>query len=189
MVAGAATGLAGALGILAIIGARSSFSTRGKPPPFAGNIQDYKPWPEPKTHGTLEFEALDGTTRPLAHWQGKVVLLNFWATWCAPCIEEMPALERLHRKLGGADFSVVAASIDRQGRSAVAPFVAKLGLNDLPIVLDAKGTAARAVGARGLPTSLIFDREGRERGRLEGEAKWDSPAAEKLIAFYIAENS
>ncbi|HJS30505.1 MAG TPA: TlpA disulfide reductase family protein [Alphaproteobacteria bacterium] len=156
-----------------------------EPPAFSGGVQTYRPLPEPKRHHDLVFESLDGSPRPLSSFRGKIVLLNYWATWCAPCIEEMPSLDRLQAKLGGPAFEVVAVSIDRQGQKAVEPFVERLGLKHLTILLDAKGATSRALGLRGLPTTLVIDREGRELGRLEGEAQWDSDAAEALIRHYI----
>lgn len=156
-----------------------------EPPAFSGGIQTYRPLPEPKRHHDLVVESLDGSPRPISSFHGKVVLLNYWATWCAPCIEEMPSLDRLQAKLGGGAFEVVAVSIDRQGRKAVEPFVERLGLKHLTILLDPKGATSRALGLRGLPTTLVMDREGRELGRLEGEAQWDSDAAEALIRHYI----
>ncbi len=174
------------LAIVAIIAGGSSVSAvGGEPPAFSGSVQTYRPLPEPRTYHDLVFESLDGAPRPMSSFRGKVVLLNYWATWCAPCIEEMPSLDRLQAKLGGAAFEVVAVSIDRQGRNVVEPFVERLGLKHLTILLDAKGSTSRALGLRGLPTTLVIDREGRELGRLEGEAKWDSPAAEALIRHYI----
>ncbi len=98
----------------------------------------------------------------------------------------MPALERLQARLGGADFTVLAVSVDRQGAEVVKPFVDGLGLKQLPIVLDRRGVSMHDVGVRGLPTTLLIDREGREIGRIEGAAAWDSRQAEALIRFYLA---
>jgi thiol-disulfide isomerase/thioredoxin len=174
------------LAIVAIIAGGSSPSAIGaEPPAFGGAIQPYRPLPEAKGHDDLVFESLDGLPRPLSSFRGKVLLLNYWATWCAPCIEEMPSLDRLQAKLGGPAFEVVAVSIDRQGRKTVEPFIERLGLERLTILLDPKGATSRALGLRGLPTTLVIDREGRELGRLEGEAQWDSDAAEALLRHYI----
>jgi thiol-disulfide isomerase/thioredoxin len=155
------------------------------PPPFRGNLGPFAVHASPKESPAFSFTELDGTPRTLADFRGRVLLINFWATWCAPCIEEMPALDRLHAKLGGDAFAVIALSTDRQGRSLVEPFLGKLGLQELAIYLDSKSEAMRALGLRGLPTTILFDREGREIGRLEGAAAWDSAEAEALIRYYL----
>lgn len=182
--------LSGAIGALAIAGVGASLvwlaeGNGASPPAFRGNIGAFVVHPSPRTPPALTFSELDGTPRTLADFRGRIVLVNFWATWCAPCIEEMPALDRLQETLGGQDFTVLALSTDRQGRSLVEPFLGKLGLRKLSTHLDPKGEAMRALGIRGLPTTILFDREGREVGRLEGAAAWDSPEAGALIRFYL----
>jgi len=103
-------------------------------------------------------------------------VINLWATWCPPCVAEMPALDRLQGMLRAERIAVLALSSDRGGRAQVEPFYQRLGLKELTIWLDPRGAAARALGARGLPTTVIIDRVGREVARLEGEAAWDAPA-------------
>jgi thiol-disulfide isomerase/thioredoxin len=119
----------------------------------------------------------DGAEVMAEAFAGQGVVLNFWATWCPPCIEEMPALERLHAALAADRIVVVAASQDRGGVPVVQGFYDRVRITGLPIWLDPRGAAARAFGARGLPTTVILDREGRELARLEGAATWDSAAA------------
>jgi thiol-disulfide isomerase/thioredoxin len=155
------------------------------PPSFKGALQSFKPTSPLKPAPEISFTDSDGMPSNLAAFRGKVVLLNYWATWCAPCIEEMPSLERLHARLGGADFTVIAVSVDRQGLEIVQPFLERIGLKQLPIYLDRSGASMRAFGIRGLPTTMIIDREGNEVGRLEGMADWQSPAAEALIRHYL----
>jgi thiol-disulfide isomerase/thioredoxin len=140
----------------------------------------------PREAPALAFVDADGRARTLAEWRGRVVLLNLWATWCAPCLEEMPALDRLQARLGGGGFEVVALAMDRQGATLVRPFFTKLGLARLALYLDASGAATRAVGARGLPTSLLLDRAGRELGRVEGAADWDGAALDRVVRAAIA---
>jgi thiol-disulfide isomerase/thioredoxin len=125
----------------------------------------------------------------LADFRGKVVLLNIWATWCAPCRREMPTLERLQAELGGPDFEVVALSIDRKGLSVVKEFYEELGLQQLGIYVDASGTASRELSALGIPTTLLIDHEGNEVGRLAGPAEWDSPEMVTFIRGYIERQS
>lgn len=121
-----------------------------------------------------------GRTASLADFRGRIVLVNLWATWCVPCIREMPSLDRLQAKLGGPDFLVLALSQDRQGVAKVAPFFDKLGIKHLGTWLDPKSAAMAALDASVLPTTVLIDRSGREIGRLMGEAAWDSP---DMIAF------
>ena len=122
----------------------------------------------------LQFQDGTGRTYSLADFRGRVVLLNIWATWCAPCREEMPALDRLQAKLGGADFEVVALSIDRQGTEVVRKFFADVGVKSLRIYIDPSAQSMSRLGAVGVPMTLLIDRDGREIGRRAGPAKWDT---------------
>lgn len=123
----------------------------------------------------IQFQDGSGRARTLAEFRGKVVLLNLWATWCAPCREEMPSLDRLQTRLGGPDFEVVALSIDQQGVPAVRKFYDELGIKALQLYNDPSAQAGFKLATRGLPTTLIIDRTGREVGRRVGPAEWDAP--------------
>src|SRR5919106_6203805 len=125
----------------------------------------------------------------LADLRSKVVLLNIWATWCAPCRREMPTLERLQAELGGPDFEVVALSIDRKGLPVVKEFYEELGLRELGMYVDASAKASRELSALGVPTTLLIDRDGTELGRLAGPAEWDSPEMVSFIRGYIEQQS
>lgn len=111
----------------------------------------------------------------LADFRGKVVLLNIWATWCAPCREEMPALDRLQQALGGPDFEVVALSIDKDGMAAVRRFYDEIGVHALAPYVDPSMRAASALRIVGVPTTLLLDLQGGERWRKTGPEKWDAP--------------
>jgi thiol-disulfide isomerase/thioredoxin len=154
-------------------------------PPLTGEMRKFTPTDPPRPAPDIGFGDLMGKDHSLADWRGQVVLVNLWATWCQPCVEEMPALGRLQATLGGRDFTVLALSSDRGGGRVVEPFLEKMKLEGLPVFLDPKSAVVRAFGARGLPTSILIDREGREVGRLEGAAAWDSAAAAALIRHYI----
>lgn len=117
--------------------------------------------------------------------KGRVVVLNLWATWCAPCVKEMPALDRLQKKLGGKDFEVVALSLDRGGAVQVRPFFEERGIGALSVYLDPKSTAMMALKPRGLPTTYLIGRDGRILGTMIGEAEWDGAEAEALIRHYL----
>lgn len=156
----------------------------GAPPAFRGQLKVFEPVAAPKAAPELKFTDADGKELTLGDFRGRVVLLNLWATWCAPCVEEMPSLDRLQARLGDKDFTVLALSLDRQGRNVVVPFLDKLGIRSLAIYLDTSNAAMRTLGIRGLPTTILIDREGREVGRIEGAADWNSSAAEALIRHY-----
>ena len=134
----------------------------------------------PKPLPEIQFMDGAGQQRALSGFRSKVVLLNIWATWCGPCRREMPTLDRLQAEIGGPDFEVVALSIDRAGIEVVTKFYAEVGVKHLAMYIDSSGKAARELGAVGLPTTLLIDREGREIGRLVGPAEWDAP---EMVAF------
>ncbi|TKB27830.1 MAG: TlpA family protein disulfide reductase, partial [Mesorhizobium sp.] len=120
----------------------------------------------------ISFEDGNGKPKTLADFHGKVVLLNIWATWCAPCRKEMPTLDRLQAKLGGPDFEVVALSMDRAGPEIVKKFFAEIGIKHLALNIDASGKAMFAIGSVGLPATLLINSDGKEIGRLIGPAEW-----------------
>jgi thiol-disulfide isomerase/thioredoxin len=120
------------------------------------------------------FQDAEGAEKTLADFPGQGLVINLWATWCPPCVAEMPALERLAKTLAAERIAVLPLSSDRGGRAVVEAFYQRVGLTGLGIWLDPRGAAARAMGARGLPTTVIVDRQGQERARLEGDAAWDT---------------
>jgi len=129
----------------------------------------------------LSFIDAAGQEVSLGTFRGKTILLNIWATWCLPCREEMPALERLEKKLGGSDFQVVALSIDGGGLPKVNAFYEEFGLKSLRIYVDPSMKASYALGAVGIPTTLLINPRGLEVGRLVGPAEWDSPELIEII--------
>ncbi len=135
--------------------------------------------PQPAPEISLTDSA--GNPAALADFKGKFVLLNLWATWCQPCLKEMPSLAALQAKLGSG-LTVLAVSEDRGGADIVAPFVAKHGLDALKIYLDPKSTATHAFAARGLPTSFVIDDNGNVLGKVEGGADWDSDEMRATLA-------
>ena len=128
------------------------------------------PFPAP----AISLTDSGGHTVELADLKGKLVVVNLWATWCEPCLREMPSLERLQSRLGER-IAVLAVSEDRGGNKTVEPFIAKLGLKSVKVYIDPKSEVGHAFGARGLPTSFLIGREGKVLGRVEGAAEWDSP--------------
>lgn len=129
-----------------------------------------------------------GNVRHFSDFRGQVLLVNFWATWCAPCIREMPDLAALHTRLGGTDFSVLAISQDRGGAKIAQPFVReRLELPDLPVFYDPSSSLGRVMGVRGLPTTFLIDRRGRGVGYFTGVANWDSKEAHALVRHVMRE--
>lgn len=128
----------------------------------------------------------DGDTRTLADWRGKLLLVNIWATWCAPCKEEMPALSRLEAKRGAKDFAVVPISVDRGGLDKPRAFLDRIGADNLPLLVEQSGRLNVTLDVLGLPATLIVNAEGREVARMIGPAEWDTPQAiarlEELMA-------
>ena len=131
--------------------------------------------PEPQAIPDIAFKDAEGQSARLSDWRGRMVLLNLWATWCAPCKTEMPSLDRLQAKLGGKDLTVLALSADRGGVKEPAAFFAKEGIAHLKLYNDDSGDAAIQMRAAGLPLTVVVNESGQEIARLVGPANWDSP--------------
>jgi thiol-disulfide isomerase/thioredoxin len=123
----------------------------------------------------------DAGPATLADYKGKVMLVNFWATWCAPCRKEMPALAELQRELGGDHFEVLTIATGRNSPDGIKKFFAEIGVDNLPRHQDPKQALASQMGIFGLPISVILDAEGREIARLRGDADWSSDSAKAVI--------
>ena len=132
------------------------------------------------------FTDPQGGTHSLADYKGKVVLLNFWATWCAPCREEMPSLDALQGELGGKDFQVVAIAAGHNPPPAIEKFMTEAKIANLPVLLDPRQGLAREMGVMGMPVTILIDRDGNEIARLIGGADWASEASKTLIRQAIA---
>jgi thiol-disulfide isomerase/thioredoxin len=143
--------------------------------------------PKPLDLPDLSLTTASGEAKSLANWKGKIVLLNIWASWCVPCREEMPQLDKLQAELGGEDFDVVAVNIDRGGADKAKKFLEETGASHLTLYTDSSGKLFAGVKAVGMPTTLLIDRDGREIGRLVGPADWGSAEAKKLIEAAIAQ--
>jgi thiol-disulfide isomerase/thioredoxin len=140
--------------------------------------------PVPRDLGPLRFSDARGAPQSLAAFRGRVVLLNVWATWCPPCREEMPTLDRLQDGLGGSNFEVVAVSIDTEGLPVVQTFFRQIGIKHLHPYLDTFMEVG-ALGAMGIPLTLLIDRDGCEAGRKVGPATWDDPTLVQTIRGYL----
>lgn len=144
------------------------------------------------TTPTYAATSLDGDTVSLADYRGQVVLLNVWATWCRPCVQEMPALERLHDALGAEGLTVLAVSVDAPApgledpNEAVRAFASQLGLT-FPILVDASGRIEGTFRVSGLPSTFVIDREGTLRQRILGPRPWDQPETISEIRALLEE--
>lgn len=157
----------------------------GPPPPAcaasteqygAAGIQQVRSRPEAPP---FQLRTVDGGSVDSAGLQGKVVLVNFWATWCKPCKDEMPAMQRLQQQVGHRDFVLLAITTDSQ-REAIAEFARTLGLS-FPLLLDESKETSGAFGVRGLPTSILIGRDGRIVGKAVGPRPWDETPAVTLV--------
>jgi thiol-disulfide isomerase/thioredoxin len=134
------------------------------------------------------FISSDAPALTLGNFAGRVLVVNFWATWCEPCIREMPTLDALQAELGGDGFAVVAINQDRGGLDVARKFFAEHGWKNLTIYADTALAFAKDAKLRGLPTSLVVDREGREVARLEGTIAWNSPEVVAMLRKLMAES-
>lgn len=127
------------------------------------------------------FSDLDGGEYRLSDFKGKVLLVNFWATWCAPCREEMPSLQALQQQVDDENFKVLTIAAGRNAPEGIRKFFEEEGITDLPTMTDPRMGLARSMGVVGLPVSVVIDAEGREVARVPGEADWSIPAAVDVI--------
>jgi peroxiredoxin len=180
------------VGVLALValtvsatGFSSTLQAAASSPPIDGPMIKFvasdPPVPVPET----PFISAEGETIKLADYKGRLVLLNFWATWCTPCIRELHSIERLSTSVKDPKFKVVLVSIDRGGAKTHKPFLEKLGITALSSGSDSRAALLRALKGPGIPISLLINPDGQIVGRLIGDAQWDSPAAKALIQYYL----
>ena len=158
---------------LALLAAEPPAAPASGDPVAALSLMSPKPLKPAKD---FQVSAPDNRALTLADFKGKVIFLNFWATWCKPCEEEMPGMERLYQKYKDKGLVVLAISEDADGAGAVAPFVKKHGLT-FPIGLDPKMSVATSYGVWALPSTFIIDRQGNRAHFANGPREWDGPAA------------
>ena len=173
-----------ALGAIAVIVTLFSALITSTPGPLdsyaRGAMSEFRTVSDAPSQPTATLLTGSGEEITLADKRGKVLLVNFWATWCAPCVVEMPYLDTLQERYGSDDFEVVAISMDRTIDDA-RRFYAENDLDHLGLYHDQSFNSAFAAGARGLPLSVLYDRQGGEIGRLDGDAEWASEDAFALI--------
>ena len=161
----------------------------GASAPVPANGLPLKMHSQPRQLPSLTVRDANGKTFDLAAIRGKVVLLNVWATWCPPCRQEMPSLDRLQAQLGSNEFEVLALSVDigENGARLVRSFYKEIGIQRLAVYQDVQGGAISELKAVGVPTTLLIDRQGREVGRMSGTAEWDNPEIVKALRRIVEE--
>ncbi|WP_406682140.1 thiol:disulfide interchange protein TlpA [Rhodobium gokarnense] len=156
-----------------------------------GDVAGFIPTSQSRFLADLAFTDADGKAMTVADFAGKTVLLNLWATWCAPCRKEMPTLDALQEAMGGGDFDVVAVNIDRRNPERARQFYEQIGVENLAFYADPSSQIFEELKKRGraigMPTTLLVDKKGCEIGVLHGIAEWDSPDAKALITAAMDE--
>lgn len=137
--------------------------------------------PAPVEIPNAELSTLDGRPASLADYRGRMVLLNFWATWCAPCRHEMPSLSALQASIDDTELTVIALAFGRHDATQIRRFFADIGITNLVVLIDSQSRLARQMGVRFIPVTSLLNTAGEEVGRLTGPADWSSERAIQLI--------
>lgn len=147
--------------------------------------QKFVPGGSQQPVSVVNFEDGHGRSLSLKDFSGRYVLLHLWASWCAPCVKEMPALEALRNKFNNRQFEIVALSEDHEGAAAAQAFYQRRGIQYMPVFVDRSGRAPALLHAEGLPTTIFINPSGTEYGRIAGEADWASPEALQFIQSWL----
>jgi thiol-disulfide isomerase/thioredoxin len=185
--------------VLLVAGGAAMFLMREGPKPVEPIAPDSSTASAPVDHFVaadpgLDFAAivpLDPAGKPadMAAYRGKALLVNLWATWCAPCIRELPSLGKLQKALGGADFAVVTIALDEPDAAKVAPFLKQHGAANLPPLIDTNRTIDKVMPVSALPTSFLVDKDGKVRAILTGDAEWNCGTALAAVKAFIADGT
>ncbi len=157
--------ISGAVAIFMLLRHKENFSIPGKPPGVSINL----PAPD------FSLPMLDGKTARLSDYKGRVVLVNIWATWCPPCLSEMPSMEKLYQRFKDKDFQILAVSIDATGTDGVAPFIKNHNLS-FPVLIDSKGMINKLYRTTGVPESFIINKKGLIVKKIIGPIDWAEPS-------------
>lgn len=172
--------------LMAVLVPAMALATHEASEPSDGTVASIRTFDPPRVPPFFQFLDASGQTVTLADFRGKVLLLNLWATWCVPCVREMPALDRLQAKFGKEDFVVLPISLDREGRPVVEAFYQRFGIRHLGMYLDPGLSIEVAFPIDVLPANFLFDREGRVTGYVRSYIDWEAPEAEALILRLIS---
>jgi thiol-disulfide isomerase/thioredoxin len=181
--------------VLAVIGIVGAISIQRPPAPDVAGTAPATQSPvsrfAPMEGDFSAVAPVDGKGQPadMAPYRGKVLLVNLWATWCAPCIKELPSLGALQQELGGDAFQVVTIAIDERDPSKIEPFLASHGAADLPVLIDRDRTIETVAQVIALPTSLLVDRDGKAKAMVTGDACWNSGTALAAVKAFIADGT
>ena len=170
-----------AFSVIVVISPPHASAEGGKCAAAGRGIYNFQLTLPPRPVRQVPFVEGADTARTIADYRGRAVVLNFWATWCAPCVREMPSLDRLQAEVSGEGIEVLTLSEDRGGAPVIKRFYKKLGIRNLPVLVDKRGEVLRKLRVRGLPTTLLIDARGNEVGRVVGPVEWDSPEAIALV--------
>ena len=163
----------------------TSLTNASTPTPKEGDMVKFVELTPPLPIPEASFSTTDGKKINLNMFKGAWLLVNFWATWCAPCVSELPSLYNLKQNKSSSKFKILLISIDRAGPKIYNPFLKRLGLSNLNSASDPKANLMRSLKISGVPTTLLIHPEGYIVGMYTGDAKWDSPSAEALLMHYI----
>ena len=168
-----------------IVWSDTSLTKASTPPPKEGDMVKFVELAPPLPVPEAPFYTSNGKKINLNMFKGAWLLVNFWATWCAPCISELPSLYNLKQNKSSSKFKILLISIDRAGPKIYNPFLEKLGLGHLNSASDPKAKLMRALKISGIPTTLLIHPRGYIVGMYTGDAKWDHPFAETLLMHYV----
>lgn len=169
-------------GVLGLAAATVSWRVAAAPTPADPPGLDgarLRPWPQGRSLAPLELPTLDGRTMTWAAFRGRLLLLNFWATWCPPCRAEMPTLAALPQVLGEDRVAVLAVNF-RESARTVRAYLARSGV-DVAVAFDSTGGFTQAMGVQAFPTTILIDRQGRPLWLIEGEVDWSQPKVLRWI--------
>jgi len=173
--------LAGGLAAIALPATAQRIMAGVNPEMVQGAMARFVLTKAPKALPDLEFQNAADKVLRFSDFRGKALLINFWATWCAPCVKEMPSLDRLQAAMPKDRFKILPLSIDGPTRPKVAPFYKEQKLGRLGMYFDKGRKAMQGLDVTLLPTSILVDPSGRELGRIEGDADWDMPESIALM--------
>lgn len=154
----------------------------------AGAMKRFQFHEKPIPATKAKFQDENGTDLTFSDFGGQVILVNLWATWCAPCVKEMPDLNELQKSLGGANFQVVLLSENQDGIESSVAFLEEHNITNLKTYIDGNRAVARSLKSNALPTSILIGTDGNEIGRLVGPAEWNSGDAQALINYFLLKN-
>lgn len=174
------------LGLLGCLMSLNGYANHAETEPSDGTVNSFIPVDPPRGVEPVKLVRNASEALDMSAFRGKVVLLNIWATWCPPCLRELPALDRLQARQGDKDFEVVAVAVDRAGLEAIQGFYDRLQIRNLTLYHSTAEEFGRAYPVDVFPASFFLDREGRVLSFMRSLADWDDPAADRLIESYKA---